>query len=76
MGGDAASAGELPEVAFDGLLGAPPQFSGLGVPDDVAVVVVAVRAELLAEAAAACQGGVAEPSYSIKTRYYNTITEP
>ena len=42
-------AGELAEAAFDGLLGAPPQFSGLVVPHDVGGVVVAVRAQGLAE---------------------------
>ena len=47
--GDAAAAGELAEVAFDGLLGAPPQFAGLVVPHDVGGVVVAVRAQRLAE---------------------------
>ena len=47
--GDAAAAGELAEVAFDGLLGAPPQFPGLVVPHDVGGVVVAVRAQRLAE---------------------------
>ena len=36
-------------MAFDGLLGAPPQFAGLVVPHDVGVVVVAVRAQRLAE---------------------------
>ena len=48
-GGHAPLAGELAEVAFDGLLGAPPQFPGLVVPHDVGVVVVAVRAQRLAE---------------------------
>ena len=48
-GEHAAAAGELAEVAFDGLLGAPPQFAGLVVPDDVGGVVVAVRAQRLAE---------------------------
>ena len=48
-GGHAAAAGELAEVAFDGLLGAPPQFAGLVVPHDVGGVVVAVRAQRLAE---------------------------
>ena len=47
--GDAAAAGELAEVAFDGLLGAPPQFACLVVPDHVGGVVVAVRAQRLAE---------------------------
>ena len=47
--GDAAAAGELAEVAFDGLLGAPPQFAGAVVPDHVGGVVVAVRAQRLAE---------------------------
>ena len=47
--GDAAAAGELAEVAFDGLLGAPPQLAGLVVPDHVGGVVVAVRAQRLAE---------------------------
>ena len=48
--GQVAAAGGLVEVAFDGLLGAPPQFSGVVVPHDVGVVVVAVRAQRLAEA--------------------------
>ena len=48
-GGHAAAAGELAQVAFDGLLGAPPQFAGLVVPHDVGGVVVAVRAQRLAE---------------------------
>ena len=47
--GDAAVAGELAEVAFDGLLGAPPQFACLVVPHDVGGIVVAVRAQRLAE---------------------------
>ena len=47
--GDAAAAGELAEAAFDGLLGAPPQLAGLVVPDHVGGVVVAVRAQRLAE---------------------------
>ena len=55
--GDAAVLGELDEVAFDVLLGAAPQFPGGGIPDDVGGVVVAVRAQRLAEARIA--GGVA-----------------
>ena len=47
--GDAAVAGELAEAAFDGLLGAPPQFPGLVVPHDVSGIVVAVRAQRLPE---------------------------
>ena len=47
--GNAAAAGELAEVAFDGLLGAPPQFACVVVPDHVGGVVVAVRAQRLAE---------------------------
>ena len=47
--GDAAVAGELEQAAFDGLLGAPPQFPGLVVPHDVGGVVVAVRAQRLPE---------------------------
>ena len=47
--GDAAAAGELAEAAFDGLLGAPPQLTGLVVPHHVGGVVVAVRAQRLAE---------------------------
>ena len=47
--GDAAAAGELAEVAFDGLLGAPPQLACAVVPDHVGGVVVAVRAQRLAE---------------------------
>ena len=39
----------LVEAAFDGLLGAAPQLPGVVVPYDVGVVVVAVRAERLAE---------------------------
>jgi hypothetical protein len=46
---DTALAGELAEAAFDGLLGAPPEFPGLVVPYDVAGVVVAVRAQGLPE---------------------------
>ena len=42
-------AGELVEVAFDGLLGAPPQLAGAVVPHHVRGVVVAVRAQRLAE---------------------------
>ena len=45
----ATAAGELAEAAFDGLLGAPPEFACLVVPDDVGGVVVAVRAQRLAE---------------------------
>jgi hypothetical protein len=48
--GDAAVLSELDEVAFYVLLGAPPQFSGGGVPDDMRRVVVAVRAKRLPEA--------------------------
>jgi hypothetical protein len=47
--GDAAVLGELDEVALDVLLGAPPQFAGGSVPDDVGGIVVAVRAQRLAE---------------------------
>ena len=47
--GDAAVAGELAQVAFDGLLGAPPQLAGLVVPHRVGGVVVAVQAQRLAE---------------------------
>ena len=47
--GQVAVAGELVEVPFDRLLGAPPQFPGGVVPDHVRVVVVAVRAQRLAE---------------------------
>ena len=47
--GDAASAASCGEVAFDGLLGAPPQLAGEVVPDDLVVVVVAVQAQRLAE---------------------------
>ena len=47
--GHAAVAGQVAEVAFDGLLGAPPQFPGGVVPHDVGGVVVAVRAQRLAE---------------------------
>ena len=47
--GHAAAAGELAQVAFDGLLGAPPQLTGLVVPHHVGGVVVAVRAQRLAE---------------------------
>ena len=54
--GDAAVAGELDEVAFDVLLGAPPQFPGGGVPHDVGGVVVAVHAQRRPEARIA--GGV------------------
>src|SRR6185437_9069149 len=46
-GGYAACAGESGEVAFDGLLGAPPQFACGVVPHDVGGVVVAVRADRL-----------------------------
>ena len=42
-------AGELVEVAFDGLLGAPPQFAGVVVPHHGGGVVVAVRADRLPE---------------------------
>jgi hypothetical protein len=45
----AAAAGELDEVSFDRLLGAPPQLTCLVVPDHVGPVVIAVRAERLAE---------------------------
>ena len=41
------------EVAFDVLLGAPPQFPGGGVPHDVGGVVVAVQTQRLAEAGVA-----------------------
>ncbi len=47
--GHATAAGYLAEVAFDGLFGAPPQLPSSVVPHDVRVVVVAVRAEGLAE---------------------------
>ena len=47
--GQAAVAGELVEVAFDGLFGAAPQFPGGVVPDDVGLVVIAVRAQRLPE---------------------------
>ena len=47
--GQVAAAGELVEVPFDGLLGAPPQFAGAVVPHHVGGVVVAVRAQRLAE---------------------------
>jgi len=47
--GHAAAAGELAEAAFDGLLGASPQFARGVVPHDVGGVVVAVRAQRLAE---------------------------
>ena len=50
LGSQAAVPGGLVEVAFDGLLGAPPQFAGLVVPHHVGGVVVAVRAQRLAEA--------------------------
>jgi len=40
---------EADEVAFDVLFGAAPQFAGGSVPDGVGVVVVAVRAQRLAE---------------------------
>src|ERR1700748_3493376 len=40
-GGQAALAGQMGEVALDGLLGAPPQFPGGVVPDHVGGVVVA-----------------------------------
>ena len=40
----------LVEAPFDGLLGAPPQLAGLVVPHGVGGVVVAVRAQRLAEA--------------------------
>ena len=46
---DTATAGELAEVPFDGLLGAPPQFAGLVVPHHVGGVVVTVGAQRLAE---------------------------
>ena len=39
----AAAAGELDEVSFDRLLGAPPQLTCLVVPDHVGPVVIAVR---------------------------------
>ena len=45
----AVPAAALVEVAFDGLLGAPPQFAGVVVPHHVGGVVVAVRAQRLAE---------------------------
>ena len=47
--GDAASAAQCGEVAFDGLFGASPQFAGEVVPDDLVVVVVAVQAQRLTE---------------------------
>ena len=47
--GKAAVAGELVEVAFDGLFGAAPQFAGVVVPHHVGGVVVAVRAQRLPE---------------------------
>ncbi|GHJ11458.1 hypothetical protein TPA0907_58250 [Micromonospora humidisoli] len=43
--GDAASATQGGELAFDGLFRAPPQFAGGVVPDGLVVVVVAVQAE-------------------------------
>ena len=48
--GDAAAGGKLNQVTFDVLFGAPPQFPGGGIPDDVGGVVVAVHAQRLAEA--------------------------
>jgi hypothetical protein len=50
LAGQAAAAGGGVEAAFDVLLGAAPQLSGVVVPRDVAGVVVAVRAQRLAEA--------------------------
>jgi hypothetical protein len=47
--GHPAGAGQGRELAFDGLLGAPPQFPGCVVPHCVRVVVVAVRAQRLAD---------------------------
>jgi hypothetical protein len=51
VGGEAVSApdGQADQVPFDVLLGAPPQFPGAGVPHHVRVVVIAVRAQRLAE---------------------------
>ena len=46
---EAALFGEVGEVAFDGLFGAPPQFPGVQVPDDLVVVVVAVQTQRLTE---------------------------
>jgi hypothetical protein len=58
--GEPASFGELVEVAFHGLFGAPPQFAGVVVPHHVAVVVVAVEAERLPELlVAGCVAGEA-----------------
>jgi hypothetical protein len=37
------------QVAFDRLFGAPPQFPGMQVPDDLVVVVVAVQTQRLTE---------------------------
>jgi len=42
-------AGQRGEVAFDGLLGAPPQFAGVVVPHGVGGVVVAVHAQRLTQ---------------------------
>ena len=58
--GDAASAGEVCEVAFGGLLGAPPQLAGEHVPDDLAVVVVAVEAQRPARVGRALVAGPAD----------------
>ncbi len=49
LDGQVTVPGELVEVAFDGLLGAPPQLACVVVPHDVGGVVVAVGAERLAE---------------------------
>ena len=62
LAGQAAVPGGLVQVPFDGLLGAPPQLARLAVPDHVGGVVVAVRAQRLAElgivAAVAGEAGV------------------
>ena len=47
--GHAAAAGQVGELAFDGLFGAPPQFPGGVVPHGVGGVVVAVQAQRLPE---------------------------
>ena len=49
LAGQAAVPGGLVQVPFDGLLGAPPQLTRLVVPHHVGGVVVAVRAQRLAE---------------------------
>ena len=64
--GQAAAAGQVGELALDVLLGAPPQFPGGMVPDGMGVVVVAVRAQRLADSrVAAFMAGEAEQGLAV-----------